>query len=77
MIYICKELHNETRKKSGKKRNSLIENDMKRKLKPTVSKQRAIEITMNHNGVSREIAEKYTNSELREVLKHLGLRAGF
>jgi hypothetical protein len=50
---------------------------MKRKLKPTVSKQRAIEITMNHNGVSREIAEKYTNSELREVLKHLGLRAGF
>ena len=50
---------------------------MKRKLKPTVSKQRAIEITMNHNSVSREIAEKYTNSELREVLKHLGLRAGF
>ena len=36
----------------------------------TVSKSRAIEIAMNHNGVSREIAERYTNSELKEVLKH-------
>ena len=33
-----------------------------------VSREKAIEITMNHNGVSREIAEKYTDSELREVL---------
>jgi len=35
-----------------------------------VGRERAIEITMNHNGVSREIAENYTDSELREVLLH-------
>lgn len=35
-----------------------------------VTRERAIEITMNHNCVSREIAEKYTDSELREVLLH-------
>lgn len=35
-----------------------------------VTRERAIQITMNHNGVSRKIAEKYTDSELREVLKN-------
>ena len=35
-----------------------------------VTRERAIEITMNHNGVSRQMAENYTNSELREVLLH-------
>lgn len=35
-----------------------------------VSREKAIEITMNHNCVSREIAERYTDSELREVLLH-------
>lgn len=35
-----------------------------------VTRERAIEISMNHNCVSREIAEKYTDSELREVLLH-------
>lgn len=35
-----------------------------------INRERAIEITMNHNGVSREIAENYTDSELREVLSH-------
>ena len=35
-----------------------------------VSRERAIQITMNHNCVSREIAERYTDSELREVLLH-------
>ena len=49
---------------------------MKRKV-IKVSKARAIEIAMNHNCVSREIAEKYTDSELREVLHHLKLKAGF
>lgn len=34
-------------------------------------------ITMNLNGVSREIAEKYTDSELREVLRLLKLKANF
>jgi hypothetical protein len=42
-----------------------------------VSKERAITIAMDHNCVSREIAEKYTDSELREVLRHLKLKAGF
>lgn len=35
-----------------------------------VTRERAIQITMNHNCVSREIAERYTDSELREVLLH-------
>lgn len=42
-----------------------------------ISKDRAIEIAMNHNCISREIAENYTDSELREVLKHLKLYPGF
>jgi len=42
-----------------------------------VSKQRAIQIAMNHNCVSKEIAEKYTDSELREVLRQLKLKADF
>ena len=47
------------------------------KIVPKVSKARAIEIAMNHNCVSREIAEKYNDSELREVLKQLRLKANF
>ena len=35
-----------------------------------VSKEKAIEIAINHNCVTRDIAEKYTLSELREVVKH-------
>jgi hypothetical protein len=42
-----------------------------------VSKEVAINIAMRHNGISREIAEKYTDSELREVLQHLKLKANF
>jgi len=42
-----------------------------------VSRERAIEIAMNHNCVSREIAERYTDSELREVLRQLKLKANF
>ena len=42
-----------------------------------VSRARAIEIAMNHNCVSRDIAEKYTNSELKELLKVLKLKADF
>jgi hypothetical protein len=32
-----------------------------------VSKERAVTIAMNHNCVSRQVAENYTDSELREV----------
>lgn len=42
-----------------------------------VSKERAIAIAMNHNCVSRQVAENYTDSELREVLRHLKLTPGF
>ena len=42
-----------------------------------VSKERAITIAMDHNCVTREIAENYTDSELREVLRHLKLSAAF
>ena len=36
-----------------------------------ISRKRAIEFAINHNCVSREIAEKYTDSELREVVLHM------
>lgn len=49
---------------------------MKRKIYK-VSKERAITIAANHNCVSPEIAKTYTDSELREVLRHLGLKANF
>ena len=38
-----------------------------------VTRERAIQIAMNHNGISRGMAERYTDSELREVLRHLRL----
>ena len=44
---------------------------------PKVSRKRAVEIVMNHNCVSIEIAENYTDSELREVLNNLRLKANF
>lgn len=42
-----------------------------------VSKERAIEIAANHNCVSREVARCYTDSELKEVLRQLKLKANF
>ena len=42
-----------------------------------VSKEKAIQIAINHNCISRETAEKYTDSELKEVLKQLKLKANF
>jgi hypothetical protein len=44
---------------------------MLRKKVYKISKERAIELAMNHNCVSREIAENYTDSELREVVLHI------
>jgi hypothetical protein len=58
------------------KKQPKIERIMKRKV-IKVSRERAITIAMNHNIVSREIAEKYTDSELKEVLNQLKLKAGF
>ena len=42
-----------------------------------VNREAAIKIAMNTNGVSREVAERYTNSELRDVLRLLKLKANF
>lgn len=52
---------------------------MKRKLRTThkISKEKAVEIAANHNWVSIEVASRYTDSELREVLKHLNLMPNF
>lgn len=44
---------------------------------PKVSRERAIQIAANHNCVSKEIATKYTVSELKEVLRQLKLIANF
>lgn len=49
---------------------------MKRKV-IKVNKERAVQLAMNTNGVSREIAERYTDSELKEVLRLLKLKADF
>lgn len=43
----------------------------------TVSKEKAIQIAINHNCVTREVAERCTNSELKEVLKQLKLKPNF
>jgi hypothetical protein len=48
-----------------------------RKSTPKVSRERAIQLAMNTNGISREMAEKYTDSELKEVLRLLKLKANF
>jgi len=42
-----------------------------------VSKERAIEIASNHNCVSLDVAKNYTDSELKEVLRQLKLKANF
>lgn len=49
---------------------------MKRKIYK-VSREKAIQIAMNHNCVSREVAQNYTDSELKEVLRQLKLKANF
>lgn len=39
-----------------------------------VSRERAIIIASNHNNIPLEKAKSYTDSELREVLRHLNLK---
>jgi len=41
----------------------------------SITKARAVHIAVCHNNVSKEVAEKYTNAELQEVLKHLKIKA--
>lgn len=42
-----------------------------------VSREVARTIVKNHNCISREMVEKYTDSELKEVLKQLNMNADF
>ena len=42
-----------------------------------ITRERAIRIAADHNCVSIETAQNYTDSELREVLRQLKLQAGF
>lgn len=44
---------------------------------PKVTRERAISISANHNAVPIEVARSYTDSELKEVLRALKLRAAF
>jgi hypothetical protein len=42
-----------------------------------VSREKAIQIAANHNCVSKDVASNYTDSELKEVLRQLRLKANF
>jgi hypothetical protein len=44
---------------------------------PKVNRERAIQITAAHLCIPQEVAEKYTDSELKEVLRQLKLKANF
>lgn len=44
---------------------------------PRISRERAIQIASNHNCVSKEVAQKYTDGELKEVLRQLKLKPAF
>lgn len=45
--------------------------------KKLVSRERAIRIAMNVNGISRGMAERYTDSELKEVLRLVKMKPAF
>lgn len=49
---------------------------MKQRKSIKVSKEKAIIIASNHN-IPIQKAKEYTDSELREVLRHLNLKPGF
>ena len=40
-------------------------------------REKAISIAANHNCVTKDVAERYSDSELKEVLKQLKLKANF
>lgn len=47
---------------------------MKQRKSIKVSKEKAIIIASNHNNIPIQKAKEYTDSELREVLRHLNLK---
>jgi hypothetical protein len=44
---------------------------------PPVSKERAIQIAVANNCVPIEVAQRYTDGDLREILQRLKLKANF
>lgn len=50
---------------------------MKQRKSIKISKEKAIIIASNHNNIPIQKAKAYTDSELREVLRHLNLKPGF
>ena len=50
---------------------------MKQRKSIKVSKEKAIIIASNHNNIPIQKSKAYTDSELREVLRHLNLKPGF
>jgi hypothetical protein len=50
---------------------------MKKPRKIKISRDMAIIIASNHNNIPIQKAKEYTDSELREVLRHLNLKPGF
>lgn len=48
-----------------------------KKSKIKISRDKAIQIAADHNCVPVEVAARYTDSELREVLRHLQLTPNF
>lgn len=48
-----------------------------RKSTPKVSRERAIKIAADLNGVTLEMASRYTDSELKECFRLLKLKANF
>ena len=42
-----------------------------------VSREKAVQIAANHNCVDRDTVERYSDSELKEVLRQLKLKANF
>ncbi len=48
-----------------------------RKHNPGISRERAIELAANLNGITLDMARRYTDSELKECLRLLKLKANF
>ena len=49
----------------------------KKKSNIKINRDRAVQIAADHNCVPVEVAQRYTDSELREVLRHLKLTPNF
>ena len=72
MLYICTHNCNCNYRKDNKRTTRYI---MKARVKTyEVNRDKAVELVSNHNCVSRDVASGYSDSELKEVLRHMGGR---